>query len=850
MDQPPTNRPKTEGHGVLVSVDVAHVGALWSRDPELSWEALNQLDGLIETMSEDMGGDILDTPGDAFIVCFPSAAPAVMWCARMQEGLLALDWPATLSANFDSSGAPDMLFGGLLTRMAIHDGSLETLRGLVTLTSPGQVLITQQTWESVTDPVPPDLQITELGSARCAGQVMTICQVTTRLLSKRRFAPLPKQSSRLPFEPDCFVGHLAALGDLRERLEAGTRLINITGAEGSGKTRLAMQWARSTESSGAAGVALVRLAGARDETDLQLATADALELSLSSDQAGSLAERVGHAMSARGPIVVLFDDFPADLSVTALATWLRAAPEARLLVTTDSPIESALATHQHLDPMHETDARALFLARTHRKLRGTDRPTHAAAITLPSTLASAIPSEVERLTGAESQREHHAHVTPMTLRHTALDSDQPPDERVEAGIESVSALCQMGMSDVALAVLATVEPILKDVSSPELTHRWTATQADVLIAAGRWAEAREIIATVQDRASSSDWLLRQAKLALAESRFSDAVDILAPVSDEHDSPEVALAYGLALHGADDWEDAAAHLKFAAVKLSQPLDQARAWAALGRLHGDLGQSTAAESALAQALKAGGDNPHLVASVHHHRFEAASARLALDEASTHIERATEVLLQCGDRAGAAQSLIHAGTLLLVRHDSDSAKTQFELARSISREDGLTLLEARALLGLGISARVAGDLGTALDSFAEAASLSEGQPELAGLIHAHRGAAEAACDAIDNAQAAFALSESHLESAWDVLGNTIHDVLTGFVDLAQARDAALEENSEKVDHFVDMALNRLARASSFETRSTPPRGREEPSRINALRLARLLLDHALGSTAHSSS
>ena len=71
------------------------------------------------------------------------------------------------------------------------------------------------------------------------------------------------------------------------------------------------------------------------------------------------------------------------------------------------------------------------------------------------------------------------------------------------------------------------------------------------------------------------------------------------------------------------------------------------------------------------------------------------------------------------------------------------------------------------------------------------------------------------------------------WDAVADTIHDALLGFIDLARAREAKLEERQDDVDVHVDLALNRLARASSFETRSTPPRGREIPSRLNASRL-----------------
>ena len=60
----------------------------------------------------------------------------------------------------------------------------------------------------------------------------------------------------------------------------------------------------------------------------------------------------------------------------------------------------------------------------------------------------------------------------------------------------------------------------------------------------------------------------------------------------------------------------------------------------------------------------------------------------------------------------------------------------ARDICQEDSISAMEAEALLGLGIAARMDGDFGTALDAFAEAASLTDGHPVLAAMVNAHRG------------------------------------------------------------------------------------------------------------------
>ena len=70
------------------------------------------------------------------------------------------------------------------------------------------------------------------------------------------------------------------------------------------------------------------------------------------------------------------------------------------------------------------------------------------------------------------------------------------------------------------------------------------------------------------------------------------------------------------------------------------------------------------------------------------------------------------------------------------------------------------------------------------------------------------------------------------------------------ARAREAALDDAVGEPDEHINHALNRLARGSSFETRSTPPRGRESPSRINEFRLARLMLDNAIAALGPADS
>jgi len=835
MEQPPPTTPADGARATFVRIDVADVGALWRRDPELSWEALNQLEGLLETLLEDLGGSVVDSNTDAFVLQFGSTAPAIMWCARTQEGLLALDWPTTIRANFDASGAADMLFGGLLARMAIHAGSKRELDQLASLVQPGQVLITEQTFARVSAPIPPDLQVRPFGTARVGQSATEILTVTTRLLSRRRFGPLPAQARSLPVAPYCFVGRRGALGDLAERFEAGSRMVNITGEDGAGKTHLAMQWARQQPE--AQQSAMVHLDAVSDEPELMLATALALGLSLHRGDTTTLSERVGRALASKGSLTLILDGWQEGLSPMPLAGWLHSAPDLRLLVTSAQPLSSTAATHLHLGALDEADATALYLARTHREWRGGSRPTHASSIDIPEDLDGLLPAVVEQRAGMSPVRLEPHHSDLLQSRKRAMDSTLSVDLRVDSGLAAVRDLCSMGLADVALELLDQLKPLVA--GDARLQAAWDGHRADSLIAGGQLEAAQAALDGGAD--GTTAWLIRRAQIALAEENYSECIDMLA---DHTATPAIAHLLGKALASSGEWEEAEPHLRMAAERLDDPAPAAQAWADLGRVLSDLGHDDQAEHARKQAVVVGGEEPQLMARLETDRFEAASARMDLQSAAEHLNVATRMLFLCGDRGGAAKSLIHAGNLCMIRHDPAHARTVLSQARDICREDGLDALEAEALLGLGIAARMDGDLGTALDAFAEAASLTEASPLLAAMVNAHRGAAEAACDAIENATDALALAETQLEAGWDAVADTIHDALLGFVDLARAREAKLEERQADVEAHIDLALNRLARASSFETRSTPPRGREVPSHLNALRLTRLLLDNALGS------
>ncbi len=835
MSQAPDQTSPFDEPGVYVHVHVPGTGAAWSNNPEATWETLSEIELLLTTMVEDLGGAILSVPGDDYIIRFGRAAPAVMWSARMQEGLLALDLP--------NLGTDDAQSPHLMASMAIHNGSERALQQLSAQTQAGQVLISDSAWQSITDPLPPDLQVRSLGEIKMVGQAIPVHQVTTRLLSRRRFGEQRADRMNIPHQPDCFVGRKAAMADLSERLDAGARLVNITGDEGIGKTRIAMQSIRNTVHEHHGGVALVSLRHVQDETELLLATAAALEMALGAEQHQSIAERIGHAIASRGRSILLLDDFPPHITPSVLDTWVRTATETKILVTSHQPIQSERATHLHLGPMNKADGRILFLARTHRVQRGQNRSSHVAQVEVSEEVQSGVASAIEKAAGLGSPRWADSDKSLLALRRTALDHDAPAETRVRCALELCPMLSRMGLGDVAHSMLESLHDAAVDAA---LTNEWQCAMADIMLDARDFNHLRAFIEKSEQAERNpeqrSDWLLRKGRLALEEERFSDAKALLDQAAELGQSPAIDHAQGQSLAAMDEWEQAVPWLEKASQNLNDPVQRTHALIDLGRVLQDLGRTTKSDMAFAEAAALGGDEPPILALIHHHRFQGATARLELNEAREHLAQELAYRKRCGDQTGHARAHIQSGLLDLVQHDPSSANIHFDAALELCRGAGLHTIEAQALTFHGIAARLSGDFGTALDAFVEAAALSEEEHEMLAVIHSHRGAVEAACDALDNADAAFAVAETHLEASWDALANTIHDVLMGFVDLARARDAALVENASAEAAHIDSALNRLARGSSFETRSTPPRGREIPSRLNELRLARLLLDGAL--------
>jgi class 3 adenylate cyclase len=94
--------------------DIEGSTKLWERHPEVMQTALARHDEILKGDTEQHGGYVFKTVGDAFCCAFPTAPDALEVALEAQRTLLGEEWEGT---------------GPLRVRMALHTGAAEERDG-------------------------------------------------------------------------------------------------------------------------------------------------------------------------------------------------------------------------------------------------------------------------------------------------------------------------------------------------------------------------------------------------------------------------------------------------------------------------------------------------------------------------------------------------------------------------------------------------------------------------------------------------------------------------------------------------------------------------------------------------
>jgi predicted ATPase len=292
------------------------------------------------------GGVEVDTQGDAFFVAFARASDAVAAAAEAQA---ALSLPVRMGLH---TGEPQLTKSGYIG-LDVHQAARICAVG-----HGGQVLVSQQTFDLV------GADTRDLGPHRLKdlGEPVRLYQ-----LGDGEFPPLRSlNASNLPTQQSPLVGRDEELAAAVAFLRDGARLLTLTGPGGTGKTRLALQVAAEVSGDFEDGVVWVPLASLRDP-DLVV---PAIEQAVESKR--SLAEYL------RGKSMLLvLDNFEQVIdAAAALVAPLSEAPDARLLVTSRSPLRLDSEQEFPVPPLADTHASELFVERA-RKIRPDFEPPKA-----------------------------------------------------------------------------------------------------------------------------------------------------------------------------------------------------------------------------------------------------------------------------------------------------------------------------------------------------------------------------------------------------------------------------------------------------------------------------------------
>ncbi|KAK6842693.1 adenylate cyclase [Apiospora arundinis] len=118
--------PALTGKPSIVFTDIKNSTNLWEMYPSAMRSAIKLHNEVMRRQLRRIGGYEVKTEGDAFMVSFPTATSALLWCFSIQTQLLEVKWPPEILNSvscqevFDNDKNP--IFKGLSVRMGIHYG--------------------------------------------------------------------------------------------------------------------------------------------------------------------------------------------------------------------------------------------------------------------------------------------------------------------------------------------------------------------------------------------------------------------------------------------------------------------------------------------------------------------------------------------------------------------------------------------------------------------------------------------------------------------------------------------------------------------------------------------------------
>jgi predicted ATPase len=620
-----------------------------------------------EACSAESGVEV-DTQGDAFFFAFPTA-PAALAAAEAFTERLAAEGPIRVRVGLHT-GTPLLGEEGYIGH-DVHRAARIAATG-----HGGQVLVSSSTAALL------DVELADLGEHRLKDLTRA-----ERLFQRggEEFPPLRTlDATNLPVASGPLLGRDDEVSELLGLLREGKRLVTITGAGGSGKTRLALQVAAELVGKVADGVFWIGLAPLTDP-DL-VSTEIAHAIGAPDDLGGFLRDR---------ELVLLLDNFEHLLEAApTVAELMATAASLRVLVTSRAPLRVSGETEFQLDPLKPGDAVALFVERGLAVGRSVEPDATAEAVCArlddlplaielaaarlrlfgPEALLERLESTLPLLTGGPRDAPERQQTLRATIEWSYGLLDEPSRQLlgrlgVFAGgfpIEAAESVCEAGLEEISALVDMS---LLKSIADDRLLMLETIRE----FARERLADSGEED-VIRGRHASE--FARLAESAY-EGRFDTEAEWSARLERDHDDLRAAL----------DWleeSDPDAALELAAALGWFWFTRGYLVEGAARLDAALAASSAGGRTRARALAAAGP---LVARI----GRGEDGRRMLEEAASRWR-------ELGDRSETAAALDALGWLLFYDNDDVAASlAAFEEELAIWLELGDEAGEIRARGGV---------------------------------------------------------------------------------------------------------------------------------------------------------
>ena len=277
------------------------------------------------------GGVEVNTEGDSFFVAFASPAGAVLSAVTAQRSLAAADWP---------EGAVVRVRMGLHTGEGVLGGDdyigidVNRAARVAAAAHGGQILISEAACGLVQHALPEGVSVRDLGPHRLKdiAHPENLHDLVIDGLSSDFPPPrtLDARPNNIPPQLTSFVGREAEIDEVRSHLEH-TRLLTLTGAGGTGKTRLSLEVAAKLLTEFADGAFFVDLSAVSDPALVPSAVAEVLGVPEVAEH--PILEAVKRHLSTK-ELLLVFDNFEqVTKAAPVVEELLVAAPQLKVLVT-------------------------------------------------------------------------------------------------------------------------------------------------------------------------------------------------------------------------------------------------------------------------------------------------------------------------------------------------------------------------------------------------------------------------------------------------------------------------------------------------------------------------------------